>query len=155
MSSSEKLTATDAKAAKVIWQCRKSSRSFATFAAKYLLMVVANYYLLSELNADCCACLSPCHCWSERTFTSFRCSAAMPSAAAQAAAIVVMVGMRCVIPVVMMAMRMVVLIAQQPRACQVDGKADDGNCNRLVETYGHGIEQPQRRLVCDKQGNHR
>jgi hypothetical protein len=44
MSSSEKLIATDTKAAMVIWQCRKSSRtlaSFGIFAVKYLLMVVA------------------------------------------------------------------------------------------------------------------
>ena len=29
------------------------------------------------------------------------------------------------------------------------------DCNRLVETYGHGIQQPQYRLVPDEQGNHR
>lgn len=40
--------------------------------------------------------LSACSCCNALTFTSPRCSAAMPSAAARAAASVVMVGMRAV-----------------------------------------------------------
>ena len=51
---------------------------------------------VTQLTAGRRALRSACKCCSAFTFTSPRCSAAMPSAAARAAASVVIVGMRAV-----------------------------------------------------------
>lgn len=49
---------------------------------------------------------------------------------------------------------MLMVVAEQPSACKIHSQSNHGDGDRLIKADGHGVEQPNRRLVSDQKCNH-